>query len=477
MESPTPRRPLKLAVPFVLQALVWIALTVASAAQVTFGGFEEWPEALRFAAANWLPWALLTPIVVWYSHRFPIERGHLRRSIPAHALGAIACVSLILWMSSTFTFMQRPPRRFGDQRFWPRERGLVISGRAPAPAVPGNPAPAGNATITSANKATDVARPDTSENRADAARPAGPLVGDDTPSAPPFRPEGDAGPGGPPPEGLRLFGPGMPPERFGQRLTFWRLVIGPGGRRANVDAAIYLIIVAAAHALAFYRRAQERDRHAAALAAGLNRAKLDALRLQLQPHFLFNTLNAISTLVHRDADAADNLIGDLSDLLRLSLQTTDHQVPLARELELLGRYLAIEQTRLGDRLRLVREIAPDTAAALVPTFVLQPLVENAIRHGIEPRLAPGTITVQARRVGERLHLSVRDDGVGLGQTGSASRRGIGISNTEARLQALHGDAAQLVISTPAGGGVEVEITLPFSTTPPAPTADVPPAQT
>jgi LytS/YehU family sensor histidine kinase len=245
----------------------------------------------------------------------------------------------------------------------------------------------------------------------------------------------------------------------------WWPFLGASLLRANFDAAVYLIVICAAHALAFYRRAQERERHAVALTAGLHRAKLDALRLQLQPHFLFNTLNAISTLVHRDATAADELIGDLSDLLRLSLQTTDHEVPLARELELLDRYIAIEKARLGERLHVVREIDPATEKGLVPTFLLQPLVENAVRHGIEPRLAPGTVTISAQRDRDQLRLCVADDGVGLSvKPGAANRRGIGITNTEERLRALHGDNATLVIETPAQGGVVVRVTLPFSTT-------------
>lgn len=255
-------------------------------------------------------------------------------------------------------------------------------------------------------------------------------------------------------------------EMFGRRGPIWWPLLGATLLRANFDAAVYLVVAAAAHALAFYRRAQERERHAIKLAAGLNRAKLDALRLQLQPHFLFNTLNAIATLVHRDAQAADELINDLSELLRLSLQTGEHEVPLSRELELLGCYTAIEQARLGDRLRVVRDIDPAAEAAFVPTFVLQPVVENAIRHGIEPRVAPGTVTIRARRVGEMLHLTVADDGVGLSNDDKkAARQGIGIANTEARLRALHGNAATLQLIAPSNGGVEVQLTLPFATQP------------
>jgi LytS/YehU family sensor histidine kinase len=238
--------------------------------------------------------------------------------------------------------------------------------------------------------------------------------------------------------------------------------------RANASAAVYLIIACFAQAFAYYRRAQDREKEAIALAAGLSRAKLDALRLQLQPHFLFNALNAISTLVHRDAAAADELIGDLSELLRLSLQTSEHEVPLSRELELLDCYLAIEQARLGHRLKVVREIAPEVSAALVPTFVLQPLAENAIRHGIEPRRGPGTLTVRADLVGGKVRLVVADDGVGLKTSDRPSgRRGIGITNTEERLRALHGESAHLEIVAPESGGVQVQIVFPRRTTPAA----------
>ena len=240
-------------------------------------------------------------------------------------------------------------------------------------------------------------------------------------------------------------------------------IFGPFALRGNFGFAIYLIVMSAAHALGYYRRAKERDVQAVELVANLNRAKLDALRLQLQPHFLFNTLNAISTLVHRDVDAADNLIGDLSELLRLSLLTTDHEVPLARELELLDRYLAIEQMRLGDRLSIVRRIDPTATGTLVPTFVLQPLAENAIRHGLEPRNAPGTLTLAARISGATIYLSVTDDGIGLAADRLTARRGIGLANTEARLQALHGTAAKLELIAPPEGGVRVEVTLPLRT--------------
>lgn len=409
----------QIALALLLQALIWSALTVAFAALLRLAGPQPWSNALRFAALNWMPWAILGPAVFWFSGRFPLERGHLWTSIPAHVLGCIVCVGFTVWVATYVGFMTRPTSsRFEERRVLER-----------APADQENSEPGLSVDHGTSRPERAYAPPVLQRGlRPDRFRPDG---------RPPFSRRG----GGP----------------------FWWPFLGTTLLRANFDAAVYLIVIFAAHALAFYRRAQDRERHAVALAAGLHRAKLDALRLQLQPHFLFNTLNAISTLVHRDASAADELIGDLSDLLRVSLQTTDHQVPLARELELLDRYLAIEKTRLGERLRIVRDIEPAAEKALVPTFLLQPLAENAIRHGIEPRLAAGTLTLRAHLNEGRLQLLVADDGVGLAVANGRGRRGIGITNTEERLHALHGEAATLVIATPAHGGTEVRITLPFMT--------------
>ena len=403
-----------MAAPLVLQALLWLGLTMAFAALLMIGSSQQWPDAMRFSALNWMPWAILAPIVFWFTGRFPLERGHLLRSVPAHLIGCTACVAVTVWIAA-FSFLPRPLPRIEDR---------------PPPQSVEHAALDRDAASHGFSGPRDESRHNPAAARADRS------------------------------ERFNRIGR----EGFSRRGPFWWPFLGATLVRANFDAAVYFIVVVAAHALAFYRRAQDRERHAMALAAGLNRAKLDALRLQLQPHFLFNTLNAISTLVHRDARAADELIGDLSELLRLSLQTSDHEVPLARELELLNSYLSIEQTRLGDRLRIEREIDPAATDALVPTLALQPLVENAVRHGIEPRLAPGTITLRAQRRGHELLLSVSDDGVGLSVDQQRNgRRGIGISNTEARLRALHGDAARLELGSSAMGGVEVKITLPYVT--------------
>ncbi|MCX7824778.1 MAG: sensor histidine kinase [Verrucomicrobiae bacterium] len=237
--------------------------------------------------------------------------------------------------------------------------------------------------------------------------------------------------------------------------------------RAKINIPIYWVIVSVVHALTYYRRSQERERKALELSASLAQARLQALKLQLQPHFLFNTLNAIAALVHKDPHAADDMISNLSELLRQSLDSSDLQeVPLRKEMEFLDCYLEIERMRLGDRLRVEKDIAAETLDAQVPVMILQPLVENAIRHGIEPSRAPGIVTVQAGREGDWLLLTVRDNGVGTNAgTPGNGRAGIGLANTRARLQELYPNRAELVMEPASQGGVSVSLRLPFHTRP------------
>ncbi|HTU88857.1 MAG TPA: histidine kinase [Gemmataceae bacterium] len=223
----------------------------------------------------------------------------------------------------------------------------------------------------------------------------------------------------------------------------------------------YWAIIAGCHALDYYGKYREGQLRTAQLEAGLTRARLQLLKTQLQPHFLFNTLNAISALVHMDVEAADRMLARLGDLLRLALEDfAVQEAPLARELAIVRSYLEIEQGRLGPRLRVDWDIGADACDALVPTFLLQPLIENAVRHGIAPRIEPGRIEVRVRRKDAELQLEVRDDGPGL-PAGADVGGGVGLANTRARLLHLYGTAQRLEIGNLPHGGCLARIVLPF----------------
>ncbi|GEN12813.1 Histidine kinase-, DNA gyrase B-, and HSP90-like ATPase [Myxococcus fulvus] len=224
----------------------------------------------------------------------------------------------------------------------------------------------------------------------------------------------------------------------------------------------YLLFLAAWATLGAFRRARERELGESRLAARLAEARLDALRAQLDPHFLFNTLNAVVSLVRqtRNTEAEDALV-ELSSLLRASLDGRNEQgIALSEELDLVRRYLGIEQLRFGSRLRFHLEAAPETLGARVPMLILQPLVENAIKHGTSRRAARGNIWVHTLRRGDRLVLEVRDDGPGL-DTGSPPGTGIGVANTRERIQQLHGEGYGVTLEDAPGGGALARVELPF----------------
>lgn len=228
----------------------------------------------------------------------------------------------------------------------------------------------------------------------------------------------------------------------------------------------YWGIVGVTQAFEYYRLYREREVAAAQLQTQLAQAQLQALQMQLHPHFLFNTLHAISALMHRDVEAAEKMLARLSDLLRLTLESGHTQeVRLKEEAEFLRKYLEIEQTRFQDRLTVEMEIAPETLDALVPNLILQPLVENAIRHGIAPRAQAGTVKICAERRGGALHIEICDDGPGL-RPGNG-REGLGLKNTRARLAAMYDGRHRFELSAPAAGGVRVELEIPFRTAEPA----------
>jgi sensor histidine kinase YesM len=227
------------------------------------------------------------------------------------------------------------------------------------------------------------------------------------------------------------------------------------------------MIVLAAQAIEFYRKAQERERQALELREKLTHAQLDALRSQLHPHFLFNTLNGAATLMHSDVPGADRMLTQLADLLRATLAHAGaHEIPLAEELDLLERYLAIMRVRFRDRLTVLVDVPVDVRSGLVPAFLLQPLVENALEHGIGARPGPGRVDVHGTRDNGRLIITITDDGPGP-EPGSAT--GIGIANTRERLVQLYGESGRLTLGPGNGGGARVSVSLPWRPSPqPAP---------
>jgi LytS/YehU family sensor histidine kinase len=209
------------------------------------------------------------------------------------------------------------------------------------------------------------------------------------------------------------------------------------------------------HALVYYRESQQRTVAACAARGEARRGAAPEPAAQLQPHFFFNTLHAISALMHRDVNAADRMLMRLSDLLRLSLERIGvAEVPLKDEVEFVQKYAEIECTRFQDRLSVTFDVPPETLDALVPNLILQPIVENAIRHGIAPRSGPGHVHVIACRDDDRLSMEVHDDGVGSPEdTFVAMQKGIGVSNTRARLVHQHGSRHRFEFSCrPAARG-------------------------
>jgi LytS/YehU family sensor histidine kinase len=232
------------------------------------------------------------------------------------------------------------------------------------------------------------------------------------------------------------------------------------------DIIWYSILVGFVHLFDAYRASRDREVREAQLEARLAQAQLQALRLQLQPHFLFNTLNMISSVVYEDPRAADEMIGRLGDLLRATLRASPQQeVTLEEELRLLDLYLAVMRARFDERLVVSLDVDPATRAAFVPQLLLQPLVENAIRHGTDPASSTATIDVLARREGHSLVLEVRDHGPGIGRgDGEALGKGIGLSNTVERLDRLYGAPSQLTLRDAETGGLSVLVSIPFHTT-------------
>ena len=240
-----------------------------------------------------------------------------------------------------------------------------------------------------------------------------------------------------------------PEPRDQPPAPLWALLVGLGA----TNVMVYWAIIAVSHAINYFRKYQEREFR-------LAQAELQALRTQLHPHFLFNTLNAIAELVYSDPKVADRSILRLSELLRFSLASEKTQeVTLKEEIEFLEKYVEIHKTLMRDRLNVRVCVDPETLDAAVPNMIVQPLVENAIKHGISPRPAGGNIEVHARRLNGKLYVEITDDGVGMPETDAQG--GVGLINTRERLKHLYNDAHTFDLSSLPGKGVTVRISVPF----------------
>jgi two-component sensor histidine kinase len=441
----------------------WLLLATIFAAQFYWIGRDlplkiSWHESFLRALLEWCPWMILSPFVVWLAERCRFDRGRRFWGVLPHLP---ACLLVVLANQGISMFLTQ---RSGGVVFFNFQNsagspgfgsGSVVQVIGSQPNVPlGAHQPLG-LFLRSTNVGHDVS----------AAGKGGLSAGGENFSVTVMEPPRDASAtgaihiaSGAAPFPGELPTPLVPPMRAPWTRFFLLTVTG-----AQSTIAIYWAIVCVTWVVSYYQQLRERQRRTLELEARLMQSNLQTLKAQLQPHFLFNTLNAIASLVRRKPDAAEEMIGSLSDFLRTTLDTAQqHEVPLRREIEFLDLYLGIQQARFGERLRILKEIDPAALDMTVPALILQPLVENSVRHGIEPRETGGTILIRALRHENSLRLDVRDDGEGLraGQL-AALREGVGLSNTKARLQELYGDAHRFHIKLNADGGLTVAVELPW----------------
>ncbi len=400
--------------PYVFVSLFWVLMGLLFASQLWLTNDMGWPRAFGRAASDWGPWVVLSPAIFWLAQRFPIGRGRILLPV---LLNIVMCVASVYVAEKFFQFIR--------------------------PAFTGEPDPE-----------AAVAGPPGWQAPAERRGPPQDYPGWSDGAPPPGRGPGLArgGRGGPGPAGR------LGPQGPGPAMGPWQHVM-------HFHLPMSLFLIMASNAWVYFQRMRERERKANELARSLAEARLSALQMQLHPHFLFNALNATTALIRKDPAAAEEMIANLSELLRLALSVRDrHEVTVRQELDYLECYLAIEHVRFGDRLQVHWDVDDAAKDGRVPVLLLQPIVENAIRHGIERRNVDiGQVWITATRSDDRLHFSVRDNGPGPKSTTAPARRGhgVGLDNTRARLAALHGTAAEVQIATGAGGGCVVTIEMPF----------------
>jgi two-component sensor histidine kinase len=396
----------------------WLLIAVASALESWLLRSVDLRYAVRFAAWQWLPWMVLSPAILWLGSAFTIERPAWFRNFLIHLA---ACAVLVCGLGTLDLY--EGPGPGGPPQFHhgepPHDQGH-------------DQQPSDWSGQTNFNDGGHGFPSDGGDHHPHPGMDHG-------------HPQG--GPGG--------FGPhGHPP-------SLAMMILG----RAGFQLPTFWAMVGVAHALVFYRRSKDRERRGLELRSQLTQARLQALRMQLNPHFLFNTLNSIASLVYDQPRIADEMIGSLSDLLRLTLTAPDRQeVTLREELNFLDQYLFIEQTRFGEKLRVEKDIEPAALEAMAPILILQPLVENAVKHGVEAQLAPGVVRIAARRAGDFLRLEVTDNGRGLaGAKDGKVVEGVGLSNTRARLRELYAERGSLGFGARPEGGFSVSIQIPWRT--------------
>ena len=411
----------------------------AGASELSFAErARDWFRPAHFNFARIYPWILFGPYVVWLTSRFYLERGRLGVNLP------ILLAGCALFAAGSYAINSRVSTSM--------TRVVVFSTHQESAFTNGSPKKIQMMKMEVAGGAAGMAM-----NRED-------IITTTHQGA-----TGGSGAVGQTPRELTDWMPTNLLPRLEEAMRPGHARAGAGVMTLSplatlLDLLAYGSLAGLAHAVHFSKRYRERERRALFLESNLTKARLNALQAQLQPHFLFNTLNAIATLLRRDPKAAEVTLTSLSELLRLALSRSNEQeIPLREEMEFLERYLEIQQTRFGDRLRFEQQVDPAALDCLVPTLMLQPLVENAIRHGLEPSPNPGCVRVQAQRTGEKLSLSVEDDGVGLG---AEVRDGVGLSNLRARLEALYGADQQMHVRARPQGGVAVRIEIPLRPAPP-----------
>lgn len=480
--SPTPLKPAPRRSPPLIGRGLQTALT-AGLVGLVIGFVTSWPF-IRFSQLNWaetvvllttsaVPWFAFALLVLALAHWFPIDPESWRRALPFHLAASLALAAGLDILSSTMAremWSRQPPFFLGRWSSGSGPAGTASAPRSwPVPRSFSFPAPV--AASPAAAPGTDhpptaTATPPRPWPRRDGSeRSDWPARGTAEPSL--FH-RGSLGPGG------RNELPSNP-FRFGAADDSPHfLLLAMMSLRAGILFVIYTVLLAATQAIRNHRRALLQAEHTSQARALLVEARLQALQTQIQPHFLFNTLNAVTEFIHDQPAVAEEMLCALSSLLRHVLTLADrHEMPLADELGLVDLYLSIQHHRFADRLQFEREIEPGLETAAVPPLLLQPLIENAVVHGIGRRREPSRVRLQILRIHDQLRLSLTEQAAGAGAAASTASpsppsHGIGLENTRARLQTLYGDRASLHSGPQANGVYYTEVNIPLHFVSPAP---------